>query len=149
MLIEVKVKVAWIIDSKIKKKQETFVLDKEFFAEAEYKVSELLTGYKDEGTIDNFEIISLRQSGVKEIVTQYQGEDTFIASLRDTFLQEDGTEKVLKYKVLLWANDITEAMSHTRELAQQGYDMQIDSLKEVNYTYLNQEDNDSIQVSED
>ena len=149
MLIEVKVKVAWIINSKIKKKQETFVLDKEFFAEAEYKVSELLTGYKDEGTIDNFEIISLRQSGVKEIVTQYQGEGTFITSLRDTFLQEDGTEKILKYKVLLWANDITEAMGHTRELAQQGYDMQIDSLKEVNYTYLNQEDNGSIQVSED
>lgn len=149
MLIEVKVKVAWIIDSKVKKKQETYILDKEFFAEAEYKVSELLTGYKDEGTVDSFEIISLRQSGVKEIVTQYQGEGIFIASLRDTFLQDDGTEKVIKYKVLLWANDITEAMSHTRELAQQGYDMQIDSLKEVNYTYLNQEENGSIQVSED
>lgn len=149
MLIEVKVKVAWIIDSKIKKKQETYILDKEFFAEAEYKVSELLTGYKDEGTVDSFEIISLRQSGVKEIVTQYQGEDTFIASLRDTFLQDDDTEKVIRYKVLLWANDITEAMNHTRELAQQGYDMQIDSLKEVNYTYLNQEEDDSMQVSED
>lgn len=148
MLIEVKARVAWIIDSKVKKKQETFILDKEFFAEAEYAVTSLLEGYVSEGTVDSFEITGLKQSVVKEIITQYQGEGTFIASLRDTFLQDDSTEKVLKYKVLLWANDITEAMSHTRELAQQGYDMQIDGLKEVSYTYLNSEEN-GVRVSED
>ncbi len=148
MLIEVKARVAWIIDSKVKKKQETFILDKEFFAEAEYAVVSLLEGYVSEGTVDSFEITGLKQSVVKEIITQYQGEGTFIASLRDTFLQDDDTEKVLKYKVLLWANDITEAMSHTRELAQQGYDMQIDGLKEVSYTYLNSEEN-GVRVSED
>lgn len=148
MLIEVKARVAWIIDSKVKKKQETFILDKEFFAAAEYAVISLLEGYVSEGTVDSFEITGLKQSVVKEIITQYQGEGTFIASLRDTFLQDDGTEKVLKYKVLLWANDITEAMSHTRELAQQGYDMQIDGLKEVSYTYLNSEEN-GVRVSED
>lgn len=148
MLIEVKAKVAWIIDGKVKKKQETFVLDKEFFAEAEYTVLNMLSTMQNEGTVDASEIVSLRWSVVKEIITQYEGEHTFIASLRDTFLQDDGTEKVTKYKVLLWANDITEAMAHTREIAQQGYDMQIDGLKEVSYTYLNQEE-DEQQVSED
>lgn len=32
MLIEVKVKVAWIIDTKVQRKLETYILDKEVFA---------------------------------------------------------------------------------------------------------------------
>lgn len=142
MLIEVKAKVAWIIDDRVKKKQETFILDKEVFAEAEYAVMHLLEGYRTDGTVDSFEIQGLKLSVVKEIVTQYQGESTFIASLRDTFLQDDGTEKVTRYKVLLWASNIAEAMTHTREIAQQGYNMQIDGLREVSYTYLEEPNNE-------
>ena len=149
MLIEVKAKVAWIIDGKVKRKQETFILDKEVFAEAEYAVMSLLEGYRREGTVDNFEIQGLKLSIVKEVITQYQGECTFIASLRDVFLQDDGSEKVLRYKVLLWADNISDAMAHTRELASQGYDMQIDGLKEVNYTYLNPQDNETPTTTED
>lgn len=143
MFIEVKAKVSWIIDSKVKKKLETYIIDKEVFAEAEYEVMALLTNYKNEGTVEDFEITCLKQSSVKEIITNYQGDYSFIASLRYMFTQDDGTEKAMKYKTLLWANNISEAMSHTRELTQQGYDMQIDSLKEVNYTYLNSEDNET------
>lgn len=149
MLIEVKAKVAWIVDGKVKRKQETFILDKEVFAEAEYVVMSLLEGYRREGTVDNFEIQGLKLSIVKEVITQYQGECTFIASLRDVFLQDDGSEKVLRYKVLLWADNISDAMAHTRELASQGYDMQIDGLKEVNYTYLNPQDNETPTTTED
>ena len=149
MLIEVKAKVAWIIDGKVKRKQETFILDKEVFAEAEYAVMSLLEGYRREGTVDIFEIQGLKLSIVKEVITQYQGECTFIASLRDVFLQDDGSEKVLRYKVLLWADNISDAMAHTRELASQGYDMQIDGLKEVNYTYLNPQDNETPTTTED
>lgn len=149
MLIEVKAKVAWIVDDKVKRKQETFILDKEVFAEAEYVVMSLLEGYRREGTVDIFEIQGLKLSIVKEVITQYQGECTFIASLRDVFLQDDGSEKVLRYKVLLWADNISDAMAHTRELASQGYDMQIDGLKEVNYTYLNPQDNETPTTTED
>lgn len=146
MLIEVKTKVSWVIDSKVKKKIETYLIDKEVFAEAEYAVMNLLNSYQNESTVSSFEIVSLRQSAVREVVEQYEGEGTFIASLRDTFLQDDGSEKIMKYKVLLWADNISEAMTHTREIAQQGYDMQIDGLKEVSYIYLNSEENE---VSED
>ena len=41
MLVEVKVKVARVIDSKTRKRTETFLLDKEFFAEAEYTVKSI------------------------------------------------------------------------------------------------------------
>lgn len=142
MLIEVKTKVSWIIDSKIKRKQETYILDKEVFAEAEYAVMNILNTHQTEGTVDTFEITGLKQSVVKEIITDYTGDYSFIATLRDTVHQDDGSEKQIKYKVLLWANNIAEAMNHAREIVQQGYDMQIDSLKEVNYTYLNMQENE-------
>ena len=152
MLIEVKAKVAWKIDNKIKKKLETYIIDKEIFAEAEYAVMKLLNDAINDSTVESFEITSLRLSVVKEIITQYEGESSFIATLRDTMLQDDGSEKQIKYKVLLWADNISEAMTHTREIAQQGYDMQIDGLKEVNYTYLENHDSEETtsqnQVSE-
>lgn len=143
MLIEVKAKVAWKIDGKVKKKIETYIIDEEVFAQAEYAAMSHLEQYKSDGEVEDFEITGLKLSIVKEIITQYEGDYTFIATLRDTTLLDDGSEKIIKYKVLLWANNITEAMTHTREIAQQGYDMQIDGLKEVNYTHLNSLANES------
>ncbi len=143
MLIEVKAKVAWKIDGKVKKKIETYIIDEEVFAQAEYAVMSHLEQYKSDGEVEDFEITGLKLSIVKEIITQYEGDYTFIATLRDTTLLDDGSEKIIKYKVLLWANNIAEAMTHTREIAQQGYDMQIDGLKEVNYTHLNSLANES------
>lgn len=148
MLIEVKAKVAWKIDGKVKKKIETYILDKEVFAEAEYKVLSLLNQDKIDGEVEDFEITGLKLSVVKEIITQYEGDHTFIATLRDTTLLDDSSERTIKYKVLLWANNIAEAMTHTREISQQGYDMQIDGLKEVNYTYLNSQENEESESTE-
>lgn len=140
MLLEVKAKVTWIIDSKPKKRTETYLIEKEVMAEAEYAIMSKLTGYQNEGTLREFEIQSIKLSPIKEINLQYQGEHSYIASLKDIFLQDDGTEKAIKYKVILWANSISEAMNHVREIAQQGYDMQIESLKEVDYYYIDNED---------
>lgn len=142
MLIEVKAKVAWIIDAKVHKKIETYILDKEVFAEAEYEVMSLLNNNKAEGIIEDYEIQSLKISTIREIMTQYEGECSFIVSLRDILSQDDESEKILKYKVLLWADNISEAMAHAREISSQGYDMQIDSLKEMNYTYLISQNNE-------
>ena len=143
MLIEVKAKVAWIIDGKVRKRLETYIIDKEVFAEAEYAVMTTLSNAVNDSSADSFEIQGLKVSPIKEIVTQYSGDYTFIVALRDVMLQDDGSEKTIKYKVLLWADSISEAMTHAREIVQQGYDMQIDSLKEVSYTYLNSEENET------
>ena len=148
MLIEVKARVAWVIDTKVRRKLETFVLDREVFAEAEYAVMSMLGNNVNDGTVESYEILGMKVSQVKEIVTQYQGENTYVASLRDTFLQNDGTEKTIRYKVLLWANNISDAMTNTRGMASQGYDMQIDSLREVNYTYLNSQRNEETAENE-
>lgn len=147
MLIEVKVKIARIIDGKIRKRAETFITDRELFSEAEYQVMNNLTEEQNQGLVDDFEIQSLRISPIKEVASQFNGNFPFIATLKDIWLETDGTEKSLKYKVLLWADSLTQANAHTLQLAREGYDMQIEGIKQVNYEYLtttvNQEENNN------
>ena len=139
MLIEVRVKVTRIIDAKKRKKLETYILNKSFFSEAEYKVTEILNTQHNEGTVDSFEIQSLKLSTIKEIADQYEGQYSFLATLKDIYHDDNGNEKSIRYKVLLWANDLTSATHNARELQRQGYDMQIEGLKEVDYTYVQDE----------
>ena len=143
MLIEVKVKVTRIIDTKKRKKLETYILNKDFFLEAEYEVTEILNTQHNEGIVDSFEIQSLKLSTIKEIADQYEGQYSFLATLKDIYHDDNGNEKSMKYKVLLWANDLTSATHNARELQRQGYDMQIEGLKEVDYTYIKGDEQDN------
>ena len=136
MLIEVKVKVARVIDNKTRKRIETYILDREFFSQAEYATTELLNEEEQSGLIEDFHITSLRESGIKEIVDKFKGDFSFLATLKDIWLEDDGTEKYLKYKVLLWADSPSQAMSNTLQLSKEGYDMQIEGIKQVDYEYL-------------
>lgn len=132
MLIEVKVKTTRKEGKKTRKRVETYILEKEFFAQAEYDVTADLQG------IESFEIQSLRLSPIKEIDTTSTGQYTYIATLKDTFITDDGSEKHLKYKVLLWANDLSAATQRAHILAQQGYNMLIEELKQIDCVYLTQ-----------
>ena len=135
MLVEVKVKTARTVDNKTRKKTETYLLEKEFFSEAEYKVTSDLTEEIDSKLLDSYEIQSLRISPIKEVV-QTKGNNSFIATLKDVWVDTDGTEKQLKYKVLLWADNLTEANQNAQALARQCYDMQIEGIKQVDYFYI-------------
>ena len=144
MLIEVKVKVARVIDSKTRKRTETFLLDRELFTQAEYAVMTELSQEMETGTVEGFEIQSLRISPIKEVAEQFRSDsaiNTYIATLKDIWLADDGTEKQLKYKVLLWAEDLTAANSNAHRLAREGYDMQIEGIKQVDYEYLIEQTN--------
>jgi len=136
MLIEVKVKVARVIDGKTRKRTETLLLNRELFAEAEYDVMAKLAQEQTDGSVEDFSIQSLRMSPLKEVANQFTGDSTFIATLKDVWLADDGTEKSLKYKVLIWANDLSEAHINTQKLARQGYDMTIEGIIQVDYEYL-------------
>lgn len=144
MLIELKVKTKRTDSTgKTRKKTETYLINKDFFAEAEYAITEMLTEETNSHLLDEFEILSLKISQLKEIATQYQGENPFIISLKDVFHEDDGTEKYTKYKVLLWADSLTEANARAHELSMQGYDMLIESIKQVEYVFINEEDNNA------
>ena len=136
MLVEVKVKVARVIDGKTRKRTETLLLNRELFAEAEYDVMAKLAQEQTDGSVEDFSIQSLRMSPLKEVANQFTGDSTFIATLKNVWLADDGTEKSLKYKVLIWANDLSEAHVNTQKLARQGYDMTIEGITQVDYEYL-------------
>jgi len=144
MLIEVKAKVSRTIDSKLRKRTETYLIDKELYAEAEYAVMSNLANEQELGTVDSSEIVSLRQSPIKEICenTMPGSAFSFIATLRDIFHDDNGNEKSMRYKVLLWANDLSQANQRTQQLARQGYDMQIEGIKQVEYEYLTEQNNE-------
>ena len=144
MLIEVKVKVARVVDSKTRKRTETFLLDRELFTQAEYAVMTGLSQEMELGTVESFEIQSLRISPIKEVAEQFRSDSalyTYIATLKDIWLADDGTEKQLKYKVLLWAENLTAANTNAHRLAREGYDMQIEGIKQVDYEYLTEQSN--------
>lgn len=139
MLIEVKAKVEFVIDNKTKKKMMTYILDTEFFSNAEYQVTGMLEEAKNQGTVRNYDIVSLKQSQIKEVVTENEGEHSYIATLEDIFTTDEGVEKKLKYKIMLWADNHQQALSRTLALARQGYDLAVKGIKEVDYEYLNEE----------
>lgn len=141
MLIEVKVKVARIIDGKTRKKSETYVIDEEFFANAEYTVNAMLAEEHQAGEVEDYEVISLKQSAIKEIDEQSFNIalPSFMATLRDLFHDDEGNEKQLKYKVLLWAENLTAANTRANLLSHQGYDMFVEGIKQVDYIYINGE----------
>lgn len=141
MRIEVKVKVARVIDSKTRRRTENYILDKDFFSEAEYVVTAHLNEEVNTGTVESFEIQSMKISQIKEVESQFDGDYSYIGTLKDIWLDDDGTEKTLKYKVLLWANDTTDANNKFLQLARQGYDMQIEGIKQVDYDYLTPQSN--------
>lgn len=138
MLIEAKAKVEFNIGNKPKKKAMTYVLDTEFFSNAEYQIIGMLEEAKNQSTVNNYELLSLKQSPIKEVITEYEGEHSYIGTLEDVFTEDDGTEKRIKYKVLLWADDHQQALTRITELVKQGYDLIIKGIKEVDYEYLNE-----------
>lgn len=133
MLIEVRTKVTRKVNNKIRKTMETYLIDKEFFAEAEYAVTDYLTN-KD--VTEKIEIQSLKQSIIKEIADQYEGKYSFIATLKDSWEEDDGTVKYMRYNVLLWADNLTQANQRVQALSKEGYDMLIEGIKQVDYIYL-------------
>lgn len=139
MLIEVKIKVTKKVDTKYRKSVETYLLDEEFFAQAEYALTHLLEADMEVhgGPIYDFYITSMKCSSIKEIADQFKGEHSFIATLKDIFVDDDGNEKALRYQVLLWADNLTEANQRAQQLAKEGYDLLIEGIKQVDYEYIN------------
>lgn len=139
MLTEVKAKVIRLINGKNKTKSELYLTEAEVFAEAEVAVMTLLENQQEEGTVSDYQIQSLRISPIKEICTQHEGEQTYVAILKDIFTDDNGNEKYLRYQVLLWADTLSQANTRATELSHQGYNMLVEGIKQKDYEYLTSE----------
>lgn len=136
MLTETKVKISKRVDDKLHKSSITYLTDSETLIDALAETIAYLDIQQNNDEIEDADIISCKQSSIKEVATQFDGDRAYIAALKDIWVDETGNEKSLRYKVMLRAADLTECNHRVQELSREGYDMQIESLTEVEMKYL-------------
>lgn len=143
MLIETRVKTRKEIDGKSIKGTANFLTDSETLVDALGTVINHLNVMQSSHLIEDADIISCKQSSIKEVATQFDGDKSYIATLKDTWIDEVGDEKTMRYKVLLYAANLTECNQRVQELSREGYDMKVESLTEVEMEYLLNNDTDN------
>lgn len=81
------------------------------------------------------DVTAIRRTHIKEVVNQRTLVDdrVFMATLIDTFTDDDGVEKETKYDILFYAKDIDSAHSYIKDYVKQGYGMSIVSIKLTKY----------------
>lgn len=136
MLIETKVKTRKEVDGKIYKSTVNFLSDDDTLVDALATVLDHLQAMQSSHLIEDAEVISCKQSSIKEVATQFEGNKSYIATLKDIWIDEVGNEKSVRYKVLLYAADLTECNQRVQQLSREGYDMSVESLTEVEMVYL-------------
>lgn len=108
--------------------KENYVMqDRETFGDAE---SCLYNEFKDDRLTD-FDVIALKRSSIKEIANQRTNDNDllWIAELQNTFIDDNGVEKITKYKVLFYSQTFDSAKTFISNYIKQGYDLDLVSLK--------------------
>lgn len=97
------------------------------FTEAEARITD------EYGALANFDVYAIKRSRIKEIANARtsENEKIFLAEVADVYLEEDGSEKDIKYIIALFALTIEAAHDFIREYMKQGYSMELRSLKET------------------
>jgi len=147
MLTETRVKISKQVDDKIRKSTTTFLTDSENLVEALAVVINHLNVMKVSHLIEDAEIVACKQSSIKEVATQFEGEKSYVATLKDLWVDEvSGEEKAIRYKVLLYADDLTQANVNVQQLSREGYDMEVESLTEMDMFYIEESDSQDNEV---
>lgn len=112
--------------------KDSFILDNvETFGEVENRL------YDDFGSLTNFDVTSIKRSKLKEIVNKRSDEEEriFVADVAYTFIDEESEEeKIIIYKMALYAKNYDEAYKTILNYLKQGYqDMEIVSLKKTSF----------------
>lgn len=101
----------------------------ELFAEAEQKGLELPLNGQD--------VVAVKISAIREFANSPSGKDgeaIYIATIVDTFVNEDGSEKKTKYKVALYALSTTNADKVVSEYMAQGLDdMECEKIEKTSF----------------
>lgn len=110
-----------------KRVNEKFLVENcEICANAEMKVLDYYSGEND--------CIAIKQSNIKEFVNERcdENQDIYLAQIEDTFLTDDGDEKVTKYVVGIFAFNIEDATQRVSEYMNMGLnDMELAYIKKT------------------
>ena len=110
-----------------KKVNEKFIVNNcELCSEVEQKLLEEYNGEND--------VTLIKESNLMEFVNERADDEQFVflSKLENTFVGEDGEEKVTTYSVALFANDMEEAHNIMKNYSKQGLDdLKIVSIKKT------------------
>ena len=110
-----------------KKVNEKFIVNNcELCSEVERKLLEEYNGEND--------VTLIKESSLMEFVNERANDEQFVflSKLENTFVGEDGEEKVTTYSVALFANDMEEAHNIMKNYSKQGLDdLKIVSIKKT------------------
>lgn len=107
-------------------KENLVLLNATSFAEAEE------IGYKYGDGLTDIDVVSIKRSKIKEVLNERSNETDLIwqAELMTLFYDDEGNEKQIKYKTILFAQTFDSAKAFVTEYMRQGYDdMSLVSLK--------------------
>lgn len=98
------------------------------FAQVESDLYGMFNGYSN---IEDFDVVAIKRSKIKEIAnTRGSDEDLlWLAEIEDIFLTDDGEEKPLRYKIVVFAPTFDSAKAFLADYLKQGYSMELVSLK--------------------
>ena len=112
-------------DGTEKEVNERYITDCLTFAEAEQKGMEAYSADNTDG-----DVVAVKRSNVREIVNENEEKQHYFkATIVDTFTDDNGNEKELKYYVLIRADNLTEATAKANEYMRQGLeDLRLDGI---------------------
>ena len=134
MYYEMTTKVTRVKDDGTEKEvSERYITDCETFGEAEEKAAETYSADNTDG-----DVVAVKRSNVKDIVNENEEKQHYFkATIVDTFIDDNGNEKELKYYVLIRADNLTEATSKANDYLRQGLsDMRLDGIVKTNILEL-------------
>lgn len=101
----------------------------ETFTEVETVLTEMY------GNLTCFDVAAIKRSKLKEILNECATETdcVYIATLQDTFVDDEGNEKYTEYQVALFADSMDDAYAKTKEHVRQGYDLTIVGIKKTRF----------------
>lgn len=113
-------------------RQRYIVGEAEHFTDAEAQVFEYLVGES------NLDVTDLKRSSIREIANPRTSEDEkiWIAELQDVFTNDEGEEIYTKYKLAFHATTFDNALAYITKYMQQGYSMELVSLKKSNFVEI-------------
>ena len=115
--------------------KERYIVDNaQTFGECEDIMLELCQDFTD------LDVVAIKRSKLQEFANQRtsQQDRIFVADLEDTFVDDDGNEKEMKYSIAFYALDISAAYSFITEYIKQGYNMSLVALRKTKFvSYYN------------
>ena len=111
--------------------KENYIIDNvETFAQVEERL------YQEFQDLTDIDVVAIKRSNINEIIKAKttEGEKVWVADIMQTYTDDDGAEKEMRYKFALFSMYFETANQYVKEYLKQGYtDMELVGLKRTRF----------------